>query len=430
MGFFVSASGTLASRLLGLVLLVVLSGCRASYVQHTAKMQTLADEGRFGEALAELDTVAQDEALEVDPLLVAADRGGLLHRAGDWEASSRVFVEASRLADEHEVVRLSEEFTGNIPWRMGALERQTLHTLNALNYLQLGRADEAAVEARLTSALNLQRHLMQRHDIQLEYHLLAIPIDEELRPYLVQSVIGLYVSGLAHEVAGNEESAFIDYLAAWRITRSAPRGAPSSMTHLEPWLLAQARRLGRPELEELERDIQAPVAPGLGDGAGELVVVVETGKLPRRCILGRAEEQRVWSACPRPWVRGQARVEADGAGWETETVTSLENLLLRRGNVGALLDATRQPNLWARVGALSLFVVVPPLGTYLLFRTSIEHSTQIEQGWLSLPAEFQVARISLRPGRQTVRILRAGTELTREVDITARRVQVLVVPMN
>ncbi|GEN05883.1 hypothetical protein SAMN05443572_102997 [Myxococcus fulvus] len=234
MGFFVSASGTLASRLIGVVLLVMLSGCRASYVQHTAKMRTLADEGRFDEALAELDTAARNEELELDPLLVAADRGGLLHRAGDWEGSSRVFVEASRLADEHEVVRLSEEFTGNIPWRMGALERQTLHTLNALNYLQLGRADEAAVEARLTSALNLQRHLMQRYDVQLEHHLLAIPIDEELRPYLVQSVIGLYVSGLAHEVAGNEESAFIDYLAAWRITRSAPRGAPSSMTHLEP----------------------------------------------------------------------------------------------------------------------------------------------------------------------------------------------------
>ncbi|AKF86987.1 hypothetical protein MFUL124B02_36175 [Myxococcus fulvus 124B02] len=429
MGFFVSASGTLASRLIGVVLLVMLSGCRASYVQHTAKMRTLADEGRFDEALAELDTAARNEELELDPLLVAADRGGLLHRAGDWEASSRVFVEASRLADEHEVVRLSEEFTGNIPWRMGALERQTLHTLNALNYLQLGRADEAAVEARLTSALNLQRHLMQRYDVQLEHHLLAIPIDEELRPYLVQSVIGLYVSGLAHEVAGNEESAFIDYLAAWRITRSAPRGAPSSMTHLEPWLLAQARRLGRPELEELERAIQTPVAPGL-DGAGELVVVVETGKLPQRCILERAEGQRVWSACPRPWVRGQVRVEVDGAGWETETVTSLENLLLRRGNVGALLDATRQPNLWARVGALSLFVVVPPLGGYLLLRTSIEHSTQIEQGWLSLPAEFQVARISLPPGRQTVRILRAGTELTREVDITARGLQVLVVPMH
>ena len=202
------------------------------------------------------------------------------------------------------------------------------------------------------------------------------------------------------------------------------------MKHLEPWLLAQARRLGRPELEELERDIQTPEVPVLGDGAGELVVVVETGKLPRRCIIERAEDQRVVSACPRPWVRGQARIEVGDTGWETETVTSLENLLLRRGNVGALLDSTRQANLWARVGSLSLFVLVPPLGAYLLTRSSIEHGTQIQQGWLSLPAEFQVARIPLPSGRQTVRVLRSGTELTREVDISARRLHVLVVPMN
>ncbi|AKQ66065.1 putative lipoprotein [Myxococcus hansupus] len=391
-------------------------------------MRVLADVGQYDAALTELDSVAARE--ELDPLLVAVDRGGLLHRAGAWDASSRVWVRAAELADDHERVRLSEEFTGNIPWRMGSLERQTLHTLNALNYLQLGRPEDAAVEARLTNALTLQRHLEERHQIQMERHLHAIHFDEELRPYLVQSAIGLYVSGLAHELAGNEASAFIDYLAAWSITRSAPPGAPSRLTHLEPWLLSEARRLGRPELEALERAIPVPAASAREGESGALVVVVEAGKLPERCVIEDAKEARVWNVCPRPWRRGQARVETASGSWDTETVTSLENILLRRGSLGVSVDTTRKPNLWARAGALSLFVLMPPLGGYLLARSAVEHGTQMEQGWLSLPAEFQVARLSLPPGRHTVRVRRSGQEETREVDIVSGHPRVLVVPMH
>lgn len=432
MGYFFSGGANLPSRLfwrlLGALLLAALSGCRASYVQQTAQMRVLADVGRYDEALKELDAVTTRE--ELDPLLVAADRGGLLHRAGDWEASSRVLVHASALADEHEHVRVSEEFTGNIPWRMGALERQMLHTLNALNYLQLGRPEDAAVEARLSNALNLQRHLELRLHVKMERHLNVIPIDEELRPYLVQSAMGLYVSGLAHELGGNEESSFLDYLAAWRITRSAPPGAPSRLTHLEPRLLAEARRLGRPELAELERLIPTPDASAPGSEAGALVVVVEVGKLPERCVLPRSKEASVWTVCPRPWSRGQVRVEVASGSWGAESVTSLENILLRRGALGVSSDSTREANLWARVGSLSLFVLIPPLGGYLLVRSAIEHGTLMEQGWLSLPAEFQVVRLSLPPGRHTVRILGGDQEEAREVDIGPRGTQVLVVPLR
>ncbi|MCP3100464.1 hypothetical protein LZ198_16465 [Myxococcus sp. K15C18031901] len=396
-------------------------------MQRTAQMRDLAEVGRYDEAMKELDAVAAQEGM--DPLLVAVDRGALLHRAGDWRASTRALEQAAELADEHEVVRLTEEVSGNIPWRMGVLERQTLHTLNALNYLQLGRADEAAVEARLSSALNLQRHLEERHHVDMERHLLIFPIDEELRPYLVQSAIGLYVSGLAHEVAGNEDSAFIDYLAAWRITQAAPPGAPSRMHHLGPWLVAEARRLGRPELAELERALPASVAPALTEREGELVVIVEAGRVPERCMAQRGfdTKNQIQSVCPRPWMRGRAVVEVADGTWKTETVTSLENILLRRADHGVALDTIRRANLWSRMGTLGVFLVLPPLGGFLWFRAAIAYYLVSEQSWLSLPAEFQVARITLPAGRHAVRILRGGEEQVREVDIAPRRVQVLVV---
>jgi hypothetical protein len=193
-------------------------------VRHTAQVRALAEAERYPEALQELDAAAGREPL--DRLLVLTDRGALLHRAGAWEQSTRALREAAQLADERETVRLSEDLFGSAPWRMGTLERQALHTLNALNALQSRRLEEAAVEARLTDGLRLRQHLETRHRRKLEQNLTLVPFDEDFRAYLERPAIGLYVSGLAHELAGNEDSAFIDYLEAWRVTRLAPPGAP------------------------------------------------------------------------------------------------------------------------------------------------------------------------------------------------------------
>jgi hypothetical protein len=303
-------------------------------VRHTTQVRTLAEAERYPEALNELDAAVEREPL--DRLLVLADRGALLHRAGDWEPSTRALREAAELADARETVRVSEELFGSVPWRMGTLERQALHTLNALNVLQSQRLEEATVEARLTNGLHLRQHLETRHRRKLEQNLTLVPFDEDFRAYLERPAIGLYVSALAHELAGNEGSAFIDYLEAWRVTRLAPPGAPSHLTHLLPKLVADARRLNRPELPELERLLPASEAP-TAPGGGELVVVVEAGVLPERCVLPRPGGA-VWSVCARRWSHAKARVDVAGQSHVAETVTSLENLLLRRGALGALTD--------------------------------------------------------------------------------------------
>lgn len=414
---------------LGLSLFALLTACTPSYVLHTAQVRTLAEAGQYTEALKELDAEASRASL--DALLVSADQGGLLHRAGAWEASSRALNEAAALADARETVRLSEELFGSAPWRMGTLERQALHTLNALNYLQLGRPEQATVEARLTNALHLRQHLEKVHRARFEQHLRLVPFDEDFRAYLERSAIGLYVSGLAHELAGNEESAFLDYLEAWRVTRSAPPGAPSHLKHLEPKLLAESRRLERVERSELERLLPGVEARETGpeDSHGELVVIVEAGRIPQRCVLPNNMES-VWSVCARDWSHARAAVEVGGHTWPFETVTSLENLLLRRGGLGVLSDTERAPSIAVNTGLVASYLLLPPVAGVLLSRRVIEVGTRMEQGWLSLPAEFQVARVSLPKGRHAVRIQLGSSEQVREVDVVPRRPQVLVVPMN
>ncbi|XXF80002.1 hypothetical protein P2318_09690 [Myxococcaceae bacterium GXIMD 01537] len=411
---------------LGLVLLLAACACTPSHVLHTARVRTLAESGRYTEALSELDAEAARASL--DPLLVAVDRGALLHRAGDWERSAQTLREAAELADARETVRLSEELLGSPPWRMGTLERQSLHVLNALNYLALSRPDDAAVEARLTNALHLRQHLEARHRTELERNLALVPFDEDFRAYLERLVLGLYVSALAHELAGNEDSAFIDYLEAWRITRLAPPGAPTHLTHLLPKLVLEARRLGRPELPELERLLPAPVDPVPAE-QGELVVFIEAGRIPERCVLGR-NGAREWSVCARGWSHAKARVEVDGHSQAAETVTSLENLLLRRGSLGAIEDTERAPSIAVNLGTAVSYFLLPPVGATLLIRRVVETNNRMEQGWLSLPAEFQVARLRLPRGARVVRIQTGTGEQVYEVDITPGRPTVLIAQME
>ncbi|MCY1020421.1 hypothetical protein [Pyxidicoccus sp. MSG2] len=409
-----------------LVLVLALGACTPSYVRHTARVQALAEAEQYPEALRELDAEAGRESL--DRLLVVADRGALLHRAGEWEQSTRALQEAAELADERETVRLSEELFGRAPWRMGTLERQALHTLNALNFLLLGRPEEAAVEARLTDALHLRQHLEARHRTELEQSLALVAFDEDFRAYLERLAFGLYVSALAHELAGNEESAFIDYLDAWRVTRLAPPGAPSQLTHLPPKLVAEARRLARPELPELKRLLADSTVPATPE-AGELVVFVEAGRIPERCLLSRGGTQ-VWSVCARSWSHEKARVEVAGQSQTAETVTSLENLLLRRGALGALADTERAPSVAVNLGTVVSWLLVPPVGAALVIRRVAEVNNRMAQGWLSLPAEFQVVRLSVPKGRQVVRIRTGAREQVREVDISSGRPAVLVVQLE
>ncbi|MFP2930570.1 hypothetical protein ACLESO_36310 [Pyxidicoccus sp. 3LG] len=415
-----------SAPILVLPVLLALSACSPSHVRHTSQVRALAESGRYSEAVSELDAEAQRASL--DPLLVLADRGALLHRAGEWEQSARVLREAAELADERETVRLSQELFGSAPWRMGTLERQALHTLNALNHLQLGQPEAAAVEARLTNALHLRQHLEARHRTELERSLTLVPFDEDFRAYLERLAFGLYVSALAHELAGNEDSAFIDYLEAWRVTRTAPPGAPSHLPHLLPRLVSEARRLERPELPELERFHPEPVLPSAPD-EGELVVIVEAGRIPERCLATRSGTQ-FWSVCARSWSHAKARVEVAGQSRSAETVTSLENLLLRRGALGALADTERAPSVAVNLGTFVSYLLVPPVGAALLIRRVSEVNNRMEQGWLSLPAEFQVVRLPLPQGRQTVRIRTGTREQVHEVDVSPRRPAVLVVQME
>lgn len=410
--------------------MLLTAGCSAHYVDYTAPERALAETGQPDEALKALS--AKAEEAELDPLLVAVDRGGILHRAGRYRESAGVLNEAARLADERETVSLSEELFGRAPWRMGTLERQALHAINALNYLQLGEPDEAVVEARLTDSLHLQARIEAHHREAFERSIHFAGFDETVRVYLERLVIGRYISGLAHELAGNEDSAFIDYYDALLISRQAPPGAPAHVAHVIPWLLREGERLQRPELSQLRA--WYPEAKPAEPAEGELVVIIEAGRIPER-VIEKVGDYGYWTVGAREWSRARARVEiASQDGGEArvhvaETVTSLENLLLRRGGLGALTDTERSESLAVNTGVFFTYLLLPPVGATLLIKRVYESTIRMGQGWLTLPAEFQVVRRALTPGRQNITVRLGEARWSGEVRIESGKPTVVVVPL-
>ncbi|MFL5320943.1 MAG: hypothetical protein ACJ790_14870 [Myxococcaceae bacterium] len=388
----------MSSRLLLLRLLWLCPffvGCSAHYVYETRDIRALADQHKEPEAIAALD--AAESANHYDELLYQLDRGAWLHRSGAYAESTRMLNAAADLADRRETVSFSEELLGKAPWRMGTLERQALHVLNTINYLELNQPDDAVVEARLTDSLLIQGRLEEKFREQFERNISLAPFDEDIRDYLERLVIGRYLSGIAHELSGNQEDAFIDYYDAWKLSRSAPPGAPTHVEHLGPWLLRNAKLLGRKELPELERDVSATDVPS----GGELIVIIEAGKVPERAIEG-PEGQGHWTVKARSWSHHKAIVEVSNQRVEAQTVTSLENIQLRRGYLGAMSDTERNSSFAVNAVMLGLYIVAWPVMFPVVIRRAWEVNIRLAQAWLALPAEFQIARLSVPLGTQHV----------------------------
>src|SRR6478609_1524043 len=113
---------------LALLLFPLFVGCSAHYAYETRDMRALADSHHEADAVKALDAV--QSAKHYDELLYLLDRGAWLHRSGEWEQSAKSLNEAANLADRRETVVISEELFGKVPWRMGTLERQSLHVIN------------------------------------------------------------------------------------------------------------------------------------------------------------------------------------------------------------------------------------------------------------------------------------------------------------
>jgi len=392
--------------------MVLWTGCAGDYVARTRNLRTAYESESYDRALKELEEVAR-QGSQKDRLLVLLDRGMVLHAAGRWRDSIQVLTEAERLAEELDAISVSEE-AGTLltnererAYRGEDFEKLMIPVLQALNYAQLGEDEEALVEVR-----------------RVNERLRKMIVDER-KPY-EQLAIARYIGGVLYEDQGEWDSAYIDYAKALELE---PELGPLA----EP-LLRLAKKTGR--LEEYERLRQRFPNVGhepVGRGEGQVVVVVEAGLSPEKEPVDRYTETHDLIQVPRYRARGtprQARVwVGQGQEQQTVTVTSLSDVarVHLEDRIGRLLARQLaavgvKAGLAAGVGAVTKSREVGAL-TFLLLNVMNEPDLR---SWLSLPAEFQVARFRLPAGRYTVNMAEGGQRKAREVEVQPGKVKVVV----
>ncbi len=405
--------GVLGWAVLVLASAVLLTGCAGDYVARTGGLRSAYESEAYDRALRELSVVAR-EGSKKDRLLVLLDRGMVLHAAERWRDSLQVLAEADRLSAELDSISVSEEAGALVTnereraYQGEDFEKLMISVLQALNYAQLGQDEESLVEVR-------------RVNERLE----KMIVDEK-KPY-EQLAIARYIGGVLYEDQREWDSAYIDYAKALELE-------PRLGSLAEP-LLRLAKKTGRlDEYEQLRRRFPDVEHEPLGPAEGQVVVVVEAGLSPQKEPADRylkphdliqvpVYRDRGTPARGRVWV-------GEGTEQRTVTVTSLADVarVHLEDRIGRLLaqqvaGAVVKTGLSAGAGAVTKSKEVGAL-TFLVLNAM---NAPDLRSWLSLPAEFQLARFRLPAGRHMVLVDAGGQRSTREVEVKPGRVQVIVV---
>ncbi len=396
-------------------LAVLLSGCAGDYVARTKGYRQAYESYRYPEATQGFaGEVASGP--QIDTLLAMMDEGMVLHASGQLEQSIQVLAQADKLSERLDFTSVSEEAKVLLSsereraYRGEDFEKLMISTLQALNYAQLGKDEDALVEVRRVN------ERMQRW------------INEDKKPYQ-QLVVSRYLTGVLWEDQGHADDAFIDYMEANKL-------AGDLGTLAEP-LVRLAKETGRTEaLDRLRKQYPWINPQPLGPQEGQILVVLEVGKAPIKTNGTRSGGPKMeLIAVPvfrdRPWPHdSMVTLDGDpGSALRPTMVTSLEQVakihldyrvdsLIARQFAALALRA----GIAAGAGAATKSEAVGIL-TFL----ALSYVDQPDlRSWLSLPAEFQLARYRVPVGQHRLTVLAGGGVRELQVDVRPRRVTLVV----
>lgn len=440
------AAGAALSGLAAAAAMLAAAGC-ATYIASNLELRTLFVAGDWQRALARIDARPGG----TDRLLELLQRGHVLHYAGEFVESNAVYQQAEDLSASLYTRSVSQAAASliindtTIDYRGKPHELAMVQFYRAFNYLSLGDADAAQVEARKAT-------LRLADAVEATLRELERPEDREAARNLQDSGFLHWFSGLLFEANGVANDAFIAYRNA---ARAYVAGGGLTGIAPPPALGRDLERVGLPhgfrkEVEEMRTawpELFPAVAESLpADAGGELVFVLESGWVATRdqVVLNipvldvdrrtyRSTEDLAWELVNRAspgWSRGYGvgieywltvavpvmappitgpvtGVRITGGG--VEALSEPADDLSRRAQ--AIFEAERPQMLFKTfVRALAKFAAARAaknqdeaagLIVNILGVLSERADTRC---WLTLPDRLAVARLRLPPGRHELRV--------------------------
>jgi len=176
-------------------LCLALSSC-ATYQNKVHDSRLLLEQGQYEQAIEKLKPLA--EKADGDQLVYLLDYATALQMSGRYDESNRAFLKADQLSealDYHSVTRITgAALTGEeaVQYKGDTFERTFINAFLALNFLQMGKLDDALVEARRIN----EKYLKLRGEDKKSY---------ELNPF------AKYLSALIWEADQKWDDAYIAY---------------------------------------------------------------------------------------------------------------------------------------------------------------------------------------------------------------------------
>lgn len=379
--------------------LVLGAGCR-SYTERTAGAMRAFEAGQLDRASAAF----ADPDIVPSPFLSGVEAGMVAFTAGDWDASLGHFERAAATVKELEQesvispesaaeLVLSFAFNDTVHDYLGeGYERVLMHACTGLVYLARGQLEDVLVEVRLADRLLRNEEKLY----EKEY---------------AAGGLGHLLSGLAYELEGRLDEAYIDY------RRLEEKGLAREL--VGPTLVRLADRLGFSDAQLWRERYGDP--PALPEGAARIVVLAGVGVGPYKrditITLPGKHALIQWSVpdfVRRPQPVQALELESVGEGPAIRTVVVEEVHRVAAANLSDRIawlaaksaaraalkyEATRK--LGDETGAVGWLA-----GT--IFTVASERADL--RSWTTLPDTWQACRLFVAPGEHRVRLTAVGGE--------------------
>lgn len=438
MNVVLSRRGRVPPRTLlaGMALALVLSGC-ATYSDSFSVIEGNLATQQYDAALKNIEKQSRDRT---DRVLYLLNKGMVLRMKRDFAGSNQALEaakgEMERLyaasVSEHAMSFLINDAT--VSYGGEDYEQVLVHLYMALNYLELGQPDEARVEALQV-------------DIKLREISEHVPGNK-----FTQDAFSLYLTGMIYEGLGEWSDAMISYRSAYEAYKKyqADYGMPMPDT-LKHDLLRLATHEGlKAEAAKYRKEFGITLAPEEGNShdAGELVYILNNGLAPIKreksgtflapppsAVTGGAIAPPVYVTIALPYYESRknnvasARITADGKQASTEMVENIDAIarssldshmaaIIARSIARAVIKAKLQESVDRAGQNKNDDSGAALLGSIFVRVASVVTERADTRSWLTLPADIQMARLSLPPGQYTIKVelLDAGgqTVATRE----------------
>jgi uncharacterized protein len=367
-------------------------------------------------ALKALDKISGGK----DQALYLLNKAMVLRMMGDYSGSVQVFEQAKPLMQYLEATSVTENaaaftFTENLrAYQPPLYERLLAHVYQGLNYLQLGEADSARVEAAQID--DLLRRLYPNAD--------AAPNGGDAFPR--------YFSGLVYEDMGQYSDAMIAYRQAYKSYKAQGASDASIPPDLQLSLCRFAEYLGlSDELNDYKKRFNLDSWPPVSsqDDEGQVVFIYGDGlgpvKFAQTALLPDPINGRYYSVT-LPELRTRtnetyAEISAGGASANTTRVASIADDAEEqyKADRPKLLAAEFSRNVTRNVAANEADRKAQGLGTVVSLLASVADTADIRI-WSTLPDNIQLARLRLAPGTYDLTVhARGGTRVLKDVTIRA-----------